>query len=327
MQPVERRRPARRAPRPPAAGPRSAARPARAARRAWSRSRRRRPPAPRPSASSSPIAESTRIGISLHGAQLAADLDPAAVGQHQVDDRGVRRADGRRRRAPPAPSRSPPPRSRPRAARPSARAGSAARRRRRARGRPALLTSCEHGLVVAPRSSGKSIAKTAPLAGQRLGPTPRRRWPRRSPLTIARPSPEPAWPPARCPGRTARTSAPSRRAGMPGPAVDRRGPSAGSPTTRARTWTGCPPEKRTRVLEQVREDALELGGVGLDSGRSASSDRSTGGPARSPSCSSAARTTSSIDTQSRTRLGGAGLQPRQVEQLVDERATAAPPRR
>ena len=71
---------------------RAAARPARAARTAWSRSRRRPPRARGPSPSSSPTAESTRIGISLHSRSAPADLDAVDVGQHEVDDRRVGRA-------------------------------------------------------------------------------------------------------------------------------------------------------------------------------------------------------------------------------------------
>ena len=55
------------------------------------RSRRRRPRSARTFSSSSPTADSTMIGSLRPLAQRAADLDAVAVGQHEVEDRGVGR--------------------------------------------------------------------------------------------------------------------------------------------------------------------------------------------------------------------------------------------
>ena len=96
-----------------------------------------------------------------------------------------------------------------------------------------------------------------------------------------------------------------------------------------RTCTGSPGRRELeRVLEQVDEHALDLAGVDLD-------DRSGVGRAARPSTRSAdaARARRApgdelVDAPSSSRCGrgGAGLEPREVEQVADQRARAGPPR-
>ncbi len=194
------------------------------------------------------------IGISAPLAELAADLDPVAVGQHQVDDRRVGRAHrgaverllrvlGRHR-----------PRSRRRRSTTFSAAGSAARRRRRARG-------ARRSRRRAPPTRSSSLPARAAARSRSVVP-----WPgsdsaqtcppfaSTKPRAIASPSPEPPWP-----------SDPSRRA-----AVERledalelvwagsraRGRRRGRPcavcTGRARIVTGWLARMAAGVLEHVR---------------------------------------------------------------------------
>ncbi len=115
-------------------------------------------------------AESTMIGISLHSRSARHDLDPVAVGQHEVDDRRVGRADRRRRRAPPATLAVATARSPPRAARPSARAGCASSSSQ-------IRTAATAVTSAAPRPGWRRLERQLDhegraLAGQRLGPHP-----------------------------------------------------------------------------------------------------------------------------------------------------------
>ena len=77
------------------------------------------------------------------------------------------------------------------------------------------------------------------------------------------------------------------------------------------------------VLEQVRERPLELGGVGADR-RQVGVDRDLERrPAGGRGRRSRRRATSSIERPLGVRLGGVGLQPREVEQVVDQPREAA----
>ena len=101
----------------------------------------------------------------------------------------------------------------------SARAGSAARRRRRARGGVAHGAAHLVGRLGVGLGASGNVDHEASCPG-RAATRPHTSPPLAStkPLTIARPRPEPAWPPRRCRrGRTARRSARSSPAGMPGP--------------------------------------------------------------------------------------------------------------
>ena len=108
---------------------------------------------------------------------------------------------------------------------------------------------------------------------------------------------------------------------MPGPRSTTRTSSRPPLTPRAHR-DGLAGAVAGRVLEQVRERPLELRGVGADQRQVAVDGEPTRSPA-SPASSTAARRTSSTEHQSRARLGRAGLQPREVEQLVDSRASRA----
>ena len=77
------------------------------------------------------------------------------------------------------------------------------------------------------------------------------------------------------------------------------------------------------VLEQVHESALELRGVGVDQRQVGVDGQSEGVGVPSPTSSAADRISSSIEHHSRRGSGRPGLQPREVEQLVDEPGQAA----
>ena len=160
---------------PAGAAPPAAGRGARRSRPASSRSRRRRRRARRssraprrPPRAGSPAPSSTP--------QLAADVDPRAVGQHEVEDHRLRRPHRRRRRARPRPSRPSRPRSRRRAGSSAGPAGSAARRRRRAR---AGRRSCAR-LDRRACSATEARARTSRPGPPRLDRERGRRSPRRS---------------------------------------------------------------------------------------------------------------------------------------------------
>ena len=131
---------------------------------------------------------------------------------------------------------------------------------------------------------------------------------------------------------------------MAAPAEERlehvaRGIAAGMPRPRSITRTVTRPDptpaviltgsvrrrELDRVLDQVREHALELRGVGADqrevvrAGRTRSGDRCAAGPA-------AEATTSCRSHQSGLRRDRAGLDLREVEQVVDELAPGVRPR-
>ena len=114
-------------------------RPARAGRTAWSRSRRRPPPAPRPF---DPPRRPRRGRRSASRSTHAAAASPRRRRRRAASGRGSRPPAAARRpgRAPPRRRSPAPPRSRRRAGSPAGRAGSAARRRRRARAAPALTS-------------------------------------------------------------------------------------------------------------------------------------------------------------------------------------------
>ena len=202
------------------AAPPAAARPARAARTAWSRSRRRRPPARGPSASSSPTArehDDRHLGSTRAAARHTSMPSPSGSTRSTIAASGGRTAArssassavvGRRR-----------PRSRPRAGRPSARAGSAARRRTTStRGGRSWCRRVDRGVGRA-RIERELDHERRALAGQRLDRRRGRRWPRRSRATIASPRPEPRWPSAAPAGAVEGLEDPrrARRAGCPGP--------------------------------------------------------------------------------------------------------------
>ena len=182
-------------------------------------------------ASSSPIADSTMIGISLHSRSRRQTSTPSAVGQHEVDDRRVGRAHRRAVQrlldvaagddlvAGVAQDDL------------AARAGSAARRRRRA---CAPRRSCgrsvgrRHRIGVVSRRVGRVTQlddERRALARERLDRDRARRWPRRSP-----------W----------RSRAPARRRPGAGVGVRRRGRTARR--SASRSWRGIPgPRSTTRT--------------------------------------------------------------------------------
>ena len=250
----------------------AAGRPARAGRTAWSRSRRRRPPAP-DLASSSPTAERTMIGISLHS---------------------------RSRRVTSTPSMSGSIRSRIAASGGFTAARSSASSPRRRGHRLEAGVAEDHPqrpqdlrLVVAdedprPRRSRPRLRGSAKADDEAACPGPaatrprsRRRWPRRSPWRSPGRgrSPPPLAAPAR--GRTARRSARARSRGCPGPGR-RRGPrsaarpaaSAPGPARRS-PWT-------TAFSSRLAKARSSWAASARSGGRSASSASRTGSP-RAPS--------------------------------------------
>ena len=198
------------------------------------------------------------IGICAPLADRAADLDAVAVGEHEVDDRRVRRPHRDRRRAPPSRSSPGRPRSRRRRGSPAARGGSAARRRRPARARRPSRS------VIGRRrrspASGSRSTKLAPCPGSdsaRSGPPLASTKPR----AIARPRPG-----RRRPRRSGRARRPARAPRGRSRARGRRpGHAMSAPIRRAlASLTGSLAGEAGRVLEHVGERALELGGVGLE---------------------------------------------------------------
>ena len=262
------------------------------------------------------------IGACVHSRSRAADLDAVDVGQHEVDDRGVRRLQRggverlpRRRRRHDVEARvaqhDP---QRPQDLRLVVADEDA---RGVAHGGP------RRGAAARSRSSGISTTNVVPWPGSDSTQT---RPPLTStkPRTMARPRPEPRCPVGRCPsGRTARRSARSCAGGMPGPAIDdpdehaaarRRGPGrrpGGRPSSGWRSRAGS----RTRARAGRRRRAPAEVVVERQAERARRAGR---GRRRRPGSPPPASTTS--------RRGSAAprLEPREVEQVVDE---AREPRR
>ena len=203
-------------------------------------------------------------------AQPLGHLDAVDVGQHQVEDRRRRRFHRGAVERLLAAARRSPPRSRRRAGSPSARGGSAARRRRRG-----SAGGVAH--AAASRAAAKRDDEAACPGRAATRPRSRRRWPRRSPWRS--PGRGRSRPPAPSPrrARTARRSARHSLSGMPGPWSTTR-TTILPPTSRERDQHRPAAAVADRVLEQVGEGALELGGVGVD--QSAARRRAPAAPAR-----------------------------------------------
>ena len=125
-------------------------------------------------------------------------------------------------------------------------------------------------------SGGEGDDEAAALAGQRLDRRSRRRWPRRSPWRSPGRGPSrcrlPS--PRRC--RRARRSAPARSRGSRAPVDDPdHEPRPDQPRADQNRLAVAVAD---RVLEQVGEGALELGGSALSGGSSASSASRTASP-------------------------------------------------
>ena len=178
------------------------------------------------------------IGISLHSRSARHDLDPVAVGQHEVEDRRVRRAHRGARRAPPRRCRSAT------ASKPASRSTTLQRAQDLRlvvadEDAPAgALTSAAPRPACATGWTGSSTTKRRALAGQRLGP--------HAPAVGLDEAPDDgqAEAGAACRprrrsvrGRTARRCARARRARCPGPRSTTRTITR-SPIRRTRTSTG-----------------------------------------------------------------------------------------
>ena len=175
-------------------------------------------------------------------------------------------------------------------------------------------------------SSGNSIDERRPLARAATRPQIRPPLASTKPRAIASPRPGAAVTGAVGPGAVERLEDPlalGRR--DPGAAVDdahEQPPADRARADRDRVAARVP----DRVLEQVRERALELGGVGAHE-REVAVERERE-VARRPvdARRSRLRTTSSIATQSRRGSAAPASQPREVEQLVDEPRQPRAPR-
>ena len=114
---------------------------------------------------------------------------------------------------------------------------------------------------------------------------------------------------------------------MPGPAVDDAHQRAARRPARARTDTGWPPEWRAPFSSRFANARSSWAASARTSGRSRSSASANVGAGAVELVDRGCARPRRASTQSRPRLGRAGLEPREVEQLVDRAATAAAPPR
>ena len=320
LEPVDARSPARLLARArSAAARRAGGRPARRARTAWSRSRRRRPPARAPSRAPRRPRRARRIGIRLHS-RIERRRPRPRRRRAAPDRRSPRRAGGPRpRRAPRARSSPGRPRSRRRRGSPAARAGSAARRRRSARAGARSSAPRRRGRDRVGGIGRQSDREGRPLPGQRLRPeraavgldeAPGDRQAQAG--AAARSSP--AWKGSKIRSSSAR--------GIPGPRSATRIATLARRSAERRSVTGSLAGEADRVLDHVRERPLELRRVGPNIGSSGSIETSK--PLRRRRGRSiAASISSSAEDQSARGSSCPGLQPREVEQVVDQRGRAA----
>ena len=182
------------------------------------------------------------------------------------------------------------------------------------RARPAGRTAAARRRSTVPWRGSDSAHTRPPLASTK-------------PLDDREAEPRPAAVGRRRPrARTARTRAAQLGCGDARARGRSRASSAAPPVTRARTLTGWPPRVALRVLDQVREHALELGGVGLHQRQVAVERR----PRRAPRAVGVLeRAVDDLLDRAPVapRLGLARLQAREVEQLVDQPPRAARPPR
>ena len=256
------------------------------------------------------------IGRLLQLAHLGADVDAAAVGQHEVEHHRVGRAHRRRRRAPPASVSAA-----------STVVAGVAQDHLQAADDLRLVVDDEDALRLGAhvdarrlrRRAGSETANDVPSAGAALQLDARRRWPPRSRGRSPARGPSPAAP-RRAAEERLEDCARAATRGMPRPRSITRTVDLAAAGAAADPHRRAVGRELDRVLDQVGEHALELGGVGLHQRQVARAARARSDARRAARAPGPRRsTTTSLQVAPvGARVDRAGLDPREVEQVVDQ---------